>query len=146
MGIFLQIAAIWSSSILPTSPSAPTTTRANVDLVELNHFLDDNGREVVRQLVFYDWCPDQRRFHVRAWRLIKSESQLPRRRWNPTGYLIRWKDKSFTREVWAKSMRETWTQQDPERVNRLVLPENERRPLWESETNQTESERAIVRR
>lgn len=144
MGTLLQIAAILSSSILPAQ--TPTTTRADVDMVELNHFLDDNGREVFRQLVFYDWCPDQRRFHVRAWRLIKRESQLPRRRWNPNGYLVRWKDKTVTREVWANSMRETWTQYDPERVNRSLLPENERRPLWEAEGKPAESEPNIVRR
>ncbi|MEL6107951.1 MAG: hypothetical protein AAFU85_18150 [Planctomycetota bacterium] len=144
MGIVLQIVAIWSSGIVPAV--TPTATRADVDMVELNHFLDDNGREVFRQVVFYDWCSDQRRFHVRAWRLVKRESQLPRRRWKPNGYLVRWKDKSTIREVWAKTMRETWTQHDPERVNRTLLPENERRPLWNPTPKLGETEIAVSSR
>ncbi len=133
MATLLQFAFILVSVAAPGDSNAGQVTRANVDLVELNHFLDDNGREVFRQVVFFDWCGEQRQFHVRAWRLVKQPSQLPRRVWEPSGYLVRWQDKSVTREVWSKSMRETWTQEDPERVNRRILPENERRPLW-SET------------
>ena len=36
------------------------------------------------------------------------------------------------RKVTARAMRETWSQQDPERANRELLPENQRRPLWPS--------------
>ena len=142
MALMLYIAALVAASfssasrssalILPASRAGTNTTRAEVDLVELNHFLDDNGREVFRQVVFFDWSRKNRQFEVRAWRLIKHPSQLPRREVGSTGYLVRWQDKSVTREVRAKSMRETWSQEDPERVNRALLPENQRRPLWES--------------
>ena len=132
MTTIYQLVFLAATAVLPSGPEEAQSTRAKVDLVELNHFLDDNGREVFRQLVFYDWNRHQKRFHVRAWRLVKKPSQLPKRSWDPPGYLIRWKDKSVEREVWAKSMRETWSQHDPERVNRAFLPENERQPLWES--------------
>jgi len=135
MAWLLYVAALCSSSsgiagILPVEDQMPGTMRAEVDLVELNHFLDENGREVFRQVVFFDWSRRNRQFEVRAWRLVKHDSQLPRQIPGTQTYVVRWQDKSITREVRAKTMRETWSQQDPERVNRARLPENERRPLW----------------
>ena len=124
-------ASFSTTSILPASRQATNTTIAEVDLVELNHFLDDHGREVFRQVVFFDWSRKNRQFEVRAWRLVKHRSQLPRQIDHSSDYLVRWQDKSITREVRAKSMRETWSQEDPERVNRTILPENQRKPLWE---------------
>ena len=121
-----------STSVVTSPMQASSTARAYVDLVELNHFLDDHGREVFRQVVFYDWSDRNRQLEVRAWRLIKHSSQLPRRQSYGEGFVVRWQDKYVTREVIAKTMRETYSQEDPERVNRVVLPESERRPLWPS--------------
>lgn len=101
-----------------------------VDLVELNHFIDDQGRQVFRQLVFYDWSDLDKRFQVRSWRLIKNDRQLPRRFWTPKRYECHWHDDGQRRTVLAKQMRETWTQQDPERANRKFLPEDQRVPLF----------------
>lgn len=118
--------AVGSSALAAdTSP-----TRQRVDLIELNHFVDDQGREVFQQLIFYDWSPSQQRFLVRAWRLVKRPSQLPRRRWNPYRVECSWHDNGRLRQVVSSSMRETWSQQDPERVNRKLLPEDERVPLF----------------
>jgi len=126
----LSAASFSNVGIVPGNRNATHTTAVEVDLVELNHFLDDSGREVFRQVVFFDWSRKNRQFEVRAWRLVKHRSQLPRQVDRSSNYLIRWQDKSITREVRAKSMRETWSQEDPERVNRAVLTENKRRPLW----------------
>lgn len=104
--------------------------RQRVDLIELNHFVDDEGREVFRQVIFYDWSHEHRRFHVRAWRLVKRDSQLPLRRWSPRRYQCTWHDDGLLRQVWAPKMRETWSQRDPERVNRELLPEDQRKPLF----------------
>lgn len=100
-----------------------------VDLIELNHFVDQDGREVFRQVLFYDWSHAHRRYIVRAWRLVKSDAQLPRRRWSPPLYQCVWHDDGILRDVTAPSFRETWTQQDPERQNRKIVPENQRIPL-----------------
>lgn len=126
----LTAASLSTVSILPSNRRASNTSHAEVDLVELNHFLDDHGREVFRQVVFFDWSRKHRQFEVRAWRLIKHPAQLPRQADTGSGYVIRWQDKSVTREVRARTMRETWSQEDPERVNRSLLPEKQRRPLW----------------
>jgi hypothetical protein len=135
------ILALLLAGISPASPAASTTARQQVDLIELNHFVDEDGREVFRQVIFYDWSKTHRRFHVRAWRLIKHESQLPERRWNPSHYQCTWHDDGVLRQVWSSSMRETWTQKDPERVNRGLLPEDQRLPLFATEVAGREDQR-----
>ena len=68
---FAAVLLLW-----PGTGSGPSTgpdssiTRTQVDLIELNHFMDEEGREVFQQVIFYDWCKVNKRFHVRAWRLI----------------------------------------------------------------------------
>lgn len=109
--------------------NAAGAIKQRVDLIELNHFVDEDGREVFQQVIFYDWSPRHRRFHVRAWRLIKHDSQVPTRHWDPPRYQCMWHDEGVLRQVWAPQMRETWSQQDPERVNRALLPEDQRVPL-----------------
>ncbi len=106
------------------------TSRQRVDLIELNHFVDNEGREVFRQLIFYDWSETHHRYHVRAWRLVKDASQLPQRHWSPAIYQSTWHDDHQLRQVWSPTYRETWSQKDPERANREILPEDQRVPLW----------------
>lgn len=127
---WISLAAVLLAGIAPATPIQPSTIRQRVDLIELNHFVDEDGREVFRQVIFYDWSKSHRRYHVRAWRLVKHHSQIPQRRWDPPIYQCTWHDDGLLRQVWAPSLRETWTQQDPERVNRGLLPEDQRVPLW----------------
>lgn len=108
----------------------PATLTEQVDLIELNHFVDDEGREVFRQLVFYDWSNLESRFHVRAWRLVKHDHQVPRQFWKPRRYECQWHDEGVCKVVRSTQFRETWAQQDPERTNRKFLPEDQRVPLF----------------
>ena len=111
-----------------SNPSS-TVLRDDVDLVEVNHYHDERGRRVFDQLIFYDWSEQRKRFQVRAWRLIKSDRQLPRRDHAADVYRVLWHDEGVLREVTAKSMRETWTQYDPELVEREYLPQDQRLDL-----------------
>jgi hypothetical protein len=113
--------------------NAAATIKQRVDLIELNHFVDQDGREVFQQVIFYDWSRMNRRFHVRAWRLIKHDSQIPTRHWSPVRYQCQWHDDGLLRQVRAPQLRETWSQSDPERVNRALLPEDQRVPLAKPE-------------
>lgn len=136
----LVCAAAFCAHVLAGSSSANRPViRERVDLIELNHFIDEDGREVFRQVIFYEWSEPQRRFHVRAWRLVKSEDQIPKRRWNPRRVECTWHDDGYLRQVWAPNLRETWTQRDPERVNRQYLPEDQRVPLKVPEAVQVAS-------
>jgi hypothetical protein len=104
-------------------------TRDQVDLIEINHFHDEHGRLVFDQIIFYDWCDEKCRFQVRAWRLLKTAAQMPRRDLRNNGYVAMWRDGDVTREVQAKSLRESWTQYDPEQSERKYLADTRRREL-----------------
>lgn len=129
MALLMPIAAFLLVAAAPGAGST-ATVRQRVDLIELNHFVDEEGREVFRQVIFYDWSKAHKKYHVRAWRLIKKESQVPKRRWEPDSYECTWHEDGLMRQVWAPTMRETWSQKDPERANRKLLPEDRRIPLW----------------
>ena len=118
----------WLTTI--TTITADTIATDSVDLVEVNHYYDEQGRHVFDQTIFYDWCSVQCRYNVRAWRLLKSQSQLPHRDWHSGGYVATWHDGSILRKVRASSFRESWTQYDPELVERDYLPKEQRRDLY----------------
>lgn len=105
-----------------------TLTTDRVDMVEINHLYDEQGRLLFDQIIYYDWHPKQKRYNVRAWRLIKSPSQVPYRRRNG-GYLAIWHDGGVLRRVRAQVLRESWTQFDPELLERAYLPKEKRRDL-----------------
>jgi hypothetical protein len=111
-----------------TTPQAEPVVE-QVDLVEVNHFYDELGRKVFDQTIFYYWSPDDGRHMVRAWRLVKSDAQLPQRDWERGGYLSVWQDGDVLRQIRAAAIRETWTQYDPELVEREWLPKEMRREL-----------------
>jgi hypothetical protein len=100
-----------------------------VDLIEINHFYDDHGRLVFDQIIYYDWSPAESRYHVRAWRLLKQKAQIPHRNWEHGDYVAVWHDGDLLRKVRAQSIRESWTQYDPELAEREFLPKEKRREL-----------------
>jgi hypothetical protein len=106
----------------------------SVDRVEVNHFHDDEGRLVFDQLIFYDWCDSTNRFQVRAWRLMKSQSQMPTKNIATGRYDVLWHDGEVMRRVEAKSFTHTWTQHDPELRERNYLPKEHRRELQKLRT------------
>ena len=110
-------------------PPREDVASEQVDLIEVNHFYDDQGRHVFDQVIFYDWDDNHSRHMVRAWRLVKNPSQLPQRNWKDDTYSALWFDNDVLRRVQAKSMRESWTQYDPELVEREYLPKEKRKDL-----------------
>jgi len=127
MDTILSAVIFFSAAIVSTSQ--PSVIKDTVDLVEVNHYHDARGEHVFDQLIFYDWSRQKRRFQVRAWRLIKSESQVPQRDYRLGNWLVRWHDDGILREVTATSRRETWTQFDPELIERENLPQEHRLDL-----------------
>lgn len=108
-------------------PTAPVMDE-RCDLIELNHFYDDeHGHHVFDQLVFFDWCDRTCRFQVRDWRMVKDDRPLPVR--DGRGWKVQWSDNGILRDVKAISIRETWTQYDPELLERNCLPKELRREL-----------------
>jgi len=97
-------------------------THSDVDLVEVNHFYDDSGKLVFDQIIFYDWDRLSNRYHVRAWRLIKDSSIIPKRIQGTNYYQSIWYDGEVLRRLRTKALRETHTQYDPELLEREKCP------------------------
>jgi hypothetical protein len=118
--------------VLGISPQEDVA-RETVDLIEVNHFYDEHGRLVFDQVIFYDWSANDARYMVRAWRLVKNPAQLPQRDWKSGGYVAVWQDScqggEVLRHVHSQAIRETWTQYDPELMEREYLPKERRREL-----------------
>jgi hypothetical protein len=127
--MYAFVSAVFFLSASVVSVPDRSVVKDEVDLVEVNHYHDARGEHVFDQLIFYDWSNQKRRFQVRAWRLIKTESQLPRRDYRQGNWLVRWHDDGVLREVTAASRRETWTQYDPELIERENLPQDQRLDL-----------------
>lgn len=110
-----------------------------VDLIEVNHLYTENGVLSFDQLIFYEWSDHFCRYNVVDWRMLKRQSQNPvrdGRGWRvtwienvPGDYKSSYEAKPLFRSVKAKSIRETWTQIDPEITERDILSKDLRREL-----------------
>ncbi|WP_145056962.1 hypothetical protein [Lignipirellula cremea] len=116
-------------ALLSTYAAAPVETviGESVDLIEINHFYDEQGRLVFDQVIFYDWSEERSCYAVRAWRLLKKREQAPTRDWRTGDYRAMWRDGETLREIRSPAMRISWTQYDPELRNREILPKEDRR-------------------
>lgn len=108
--------------------SLPDQATEHVDLIELNHFYDRAGRPVYDQVIFYERAPETGRFQIRAWCLVEDRELLNRRpvKNEETGiYQVDWfdTDQRLRRKITSRLYRESWTQVDPERVNKRVHDE-----------------------
>ncbi len=114
----------------------------SVDLIELNHFHDEQGRPVYDQVIFYEWSASQAKYHVRAWCLIEPKeivSRRPVQSFSDDRYHVRWfdNDQHIYRHISSQLYRETWTQTDPERANKKILDERNRTALYKRPEKQT---------
>lgn len=103
-------------------PQDGLVVREDVDLIERNHFSNDEGREVFTQWVFWRW--EAGRHEVAAWRLDKPEMSFDQRQLRLT-----WPDGPTLRQVRGGYFRETRTQYDVEMVERERLPATMRKGL-----------------
>jgi hypothetical protein len=114
-----------------SSSKGTNTAEEYVDLIELNHFYDHQGRHVYDQVIFYEQSPETGRFQVRAWCLIEDRDNLSRRpvkNVETQRYQVDWfdNDQRLVRKITSRSFRESWTQIDPERANKIILEERSR--------------------
>lgn len=119
----------------------PGVARDRVDVVEVNHVFDAQGKPVLTQAIFYDWRPMQGEYDVRAWRLLKTFDHRPERDYQRGEWVMIFQDGGLLREVRSTAFRESWTQYDVERIERERLPQEwragllfERQPVLVEET------------
>lgn len=104
------------------------------DVIEVNHYFDENGRLVFDQIIFWEWCDEKQRHQVFAWRFAKQPGQFPVRDWGRNAFVTTWYDRKLLRCVRGASVRETWTQYDPEVHDRSIAAQNLRRGLSRQRT------------
>jgi hypothetical protein len=103
----------------------------HVDLIELNHFYDHQGRHVYDQVIFYERAADTGKFQVRAWCLVEDRDALNRRPVKDVAtqlYHVDWydNDQKLMRKLSSRLFRESWSQIDPERADKKFHDERSR--------------------
>jgi len=123
MGMPSLAAAVAALALLAGPQVAPVAESTHrVDIVEVNAFYDGEGRLVFNQAIFWVWMNDGHR--VAAWSL-KPAATEPRR--TPGGkWVVYFEDSGHTYTVFADSFRRTFTQDDPELIDREFLPAEHR--------------------
>ena len=119
------------------SHKGSTIAEEVVDLIELNHFYDQQGRLVYDQVIFYERAPESGRFQVRAWCLVEDRESLNRRpvkNQQTELYQVDWfdTDQRLLRKITSRLYRESWTQIDPERTNKKIHDERLRIAMIQS--------------
>jgi hypothetical protein len=95
--------------------------RDSVDLIELNHFHDKQGRPVYDQVIFWEF-DELKRLKVRAW--CMADERLPIK--SNASYCVEWKESGISRTITSRLFRESWTQTDPERDDKKRFDERDR--------------------
>ena len=120
--------------------------RERVDVLEVNHFYDEQGRLVFDQLIGYDWSPDEARDQIRDWRLIKHQSWVPVYNHRTKYHEVMTMDGELIRVIRATMIRESWTQYDPELLERDFLPKEHRKLFYTPNVVRSRYERELRRK
>ncbi len=118
--------ALLIALVLFSSGAGRREVFTNCDMIELNHFHDsESGSHAYDQYIFYEWSPDYRRHDVVAWCLVDDTVPINRN----GAWIILWRDRDFgglVRIMRTQVFKETWTDKDPERINKKLLDEKYR--------------------
>lgn len=123
--LLLVSCVAWVNRAKGASPSGIELQSAECDILEISHYYDENGHEVLCQLVAWSWCETTERHQIRSWKIVKGISDHPK----PVGegWQANW---SANRIVRAKAFKESWWTFDVELVERRNLPQDQRVPLF----------------
>ena len=99
------------------------------DVIEVNHYYDEHGKHVFDQVIFWEWRAEESAFRVIAWRFLRLDNQIPRRDPHRGDFVLIWADAKRLRCVRSPHYRETWTQHDPEVIDRRFFAQKLRRGL-----------------
>lgn len=111
------------------------TTEVSCDVIELNHVHDAKGCPVYRQVILWRIMPEDGKPHTVGWRLVKPDEDPIH------GCDGRWRVYGEQRIVTAPTLRMTWTQCDPEMIDRRSYWKGQQPPnLFERVKRVTEEE------
>jgi hypothetical protein len=104
----------------------------SVDMVELNHSYDDKGKLMYSQVIAWEWCPQKKAYVVCQWWIVEKEDFSIVRRGDER--VIQFSNRLSKRRIFLRTRlyKESHTKvgQDPERLNRAILKDSERVPIF----------------
>lgn len=130
---FLYILLLCSSGYSLTGKDSVITE--TVDAIECNHCYEEDGTLKFNQFIFYEFSHDYGRSHVMSWFMYHNDQHVngvirPVVKYDPNSkeWTVKWRDRDghITRIVKSKVFTETWTENDPERENKSLMPEKYR--------------------
>lgn len=103
-----------------------------VDLIELNHKYGENGQHVFDQVIFWERHPGSGKYRVLDWRMVEDAiyfSRRPKLDQSGSMYAVTWSEGGDYFDVRSRIFRESWTQTDPEVLDKKVWPDSCRAKL-----------------
>lgn len=87
----MNLSTFIAAALLLVIPRDPVLSD-RVDLIEVNHFHCEQGKEVFCQQLFWDWSDRDGRFHIVTWKLLKSPSMRAQLDYATGDYIASWRD------------------------------------------------------
>jgi len=117
---------------LTTVPFEPAVV-SQCERQEFNSFYSHEGELTFHQLILWDWtrAPQETEphYHTQAWRLARHKDMYPLWDQRLGCYVARFFDGETFREVRSRLRLRSWTQHDPEQLDRECIPDERRRGL-----------------
>lgn len=95
----------------------------HVDLIEVNEYTIGE-KKPLKQLIFKNWSRQHKRYIIIDFRMVLSEDMLPVE--SKGEYVSRWHELEYMMEVTSKYRCYTFTNKDPELIDRNITPEEDR--------------------
>lgn len=116
-----MIPALLLAALCCESGNVMRLDESTVDVAEVNSLYTDDGVHTFDQLIGWDFTDEG--YRVAWWKLIRDGQPMPSR-----GRVV-WIDGTVLRKVRYRAFRRTFTQYDPELLDREKLPQDLRRGL-----------------
>lgn len=112
--------------LLAIALTAPTQAEAiHFDRIDIHHcYCADSGEVRFRQLIFWRWCREGRRFYSFGFKIVKDDTPLPR--FNGQHWTVELKRNSGHWRITADFLIEWHSSYDPEAIDRQRFPEIQR--------------------
>lgn len=107
--------------LLALQPLSPVV-RDDFDMLEINHAYNEDAQPIFTQVIGWDW--KHNRHVVAAYRVVQGEISGERL---GSDWRVVWCDNGVLRDARSPRFIETWTQCDPELIDRDTWPMENRR-------------------
>lgn len=118
--------------LLVGNPLKSNVLEENTSLIELNHQYNLDGTPLFDQIIFWEKLPETGKYRIRAWTMADYDKKEKRFALNINDsdhiYTVTYfdTDERVNRKIISRLFRESFTQKDPEREDKLLYDERTR--------------------